>query len=213
MPLLARQVSQERRGQKLGLPSDEDLMEGVRTKDCSALDALFRRYARLVMAVAFRTLRDQGEAEDVVQETFLYLYEKAPLFDAQKGTAKAWIVQVAFHRALDRRSYLARRGFYSGTEIELVSDTLAGMVDFERDLEAKLSCTKLEKAFADLPHTQRQTLQMFFFEGMEMREIAGKLGESLGNIRHYYYRGLERLRMSSFVRKVRSVHFNDSMGR
>jgi RNA polymerase sigma-70 factor (ECF subfamily) len=156
------------------------------------------------MGIAFRALRDRGEAEDAVQETFLYLYRKAALFDAQKGTAKAWIVQVAFHRSLDKKSYLARRGFYFGTEIDSAEDTLLGTTDLDREVGARLNRAKLEEAFAELPHVQRRTLEMFFFEGMEMREIAETLSESLGNVRHYYYRGLERLRKTAFVRKLRN---------
>jgi RNA polymerase sigma-70 factor (ECF subfamily) len=188
-------------------------MERLQVRDSAALDVLFRRYGRLVMGIAFRTLRDHGEAEDTVQETFLYLYQKATLFDAQKGTARAWIVQAAFHRALDRRSYLVRRGFYLGTEVDGVEDTLAGSSDLDREVEAKLNCAKLEEAFTELSHAQRQTLELFFFQGMEIREIADKLSETLGNVRHYYYRGLERLRATAFVRKLRSVQGSGTLGR
>jgi RNA polymerase sigma-70 factor (ECF subfamily) len=184
-------------------PSDEELMERLCVRDSKALDALFRRYARLVMNIAFRTLRDHGEAEDTVQETFLYLYRKAALFDPRKGPAKAWIVQVAVHRSLDKKSYLGRRGFYLGTEIDSVNDTLMGATDLDREIGAGLDREKLEEAFAELPDSQRRTLEMFFFEGMPLREIAGRMQESLGNVRHYYYRGLERLRKSAFIDKLR----------
>jgi RNA polymerase sigma-70 factor (ECF subfamily) len=203
LPLLAREASVERFGRRERHPSDEDLLERLQVKDPQALDALFGRYARLVMGIALRTLRDHGEAEDTVQETFLFLYRKAALFDAQKGTAKAWIVQVAFHRALDKRSYLARRGFYVGTDIDMMGDTLKAQTDLDQEVGSRLNRAKLEEAFTELPHAQRQTLEMFFFEGLELREIAGKLNESLGNVRHYYYRGLERLRATGFVRTLR----------
>jgi RNA polymerase sigma-70 factor (ECF subfamily) len=184
-------------------PSDEELMERLRERDSKALDTLFGRYARLVMSIAYRTLRDHGEAEDTVQEIFLYVYRKAALFDPGRGTAKAWIVQVAVHRSLDKKSYLGRRGFYLGTEIDSVDDTLLGATDLDREIGAGLDRVKLEQAFAELPDAQRRTLEMFFFEGMELREIAGTINEPLGNVRHHYYRGLERLRKSAFVRKLR----------
>src|SRR5258708_6739695 len=134
LPLLVRESSEGRDERQERLPSDEDLMERLRAQDSNALDSLFRRYARLVMSIAFRALRDHGEAEDAVQETFLYLYRKAALFDAEKGSAKAWIIQVAFHRALDKKSYLARRGFYFGTEIDSADDTLLGNTDLDREV-------------------------------------------------------------------------------
>jgi RNA polymerase sigma-70 factor, ECF subfamily len=213
LPLLACEASEERHARHERQPSDEDLMERLRGQDPEALDALFRRYARLVMGIAFRTLRDYGEAEDAVQETFLYVYRKAALFDAQKGTAKAWIVQVAFHRSLDKKSYLARRGFYFGTEIDSMADTLIGKTDLDREVGSRLNRVKLEEAFAELPREQRRTLEMFFFEGMDMREIASTLSESLGNVRHYYYRGLERLRATTFVRRLRNEQIIDTRRR
>jgi RNA polymerase sigma-70 factor (ECF subfamily) len=213
LPLLVRESSEARDERQERLPSDEDLMERLRAQDSNALDSLFRRYARLVMSIAFRALRDHGEAEDAVQETFLYLYRKAALFDAEKGSAKAWIIQVAFHRALDKKSYLVRRGFYFGTEIDSADDTLLGNTDLDREVGARLNRAKLVEAFAELSHVQQRTLEMYFFEGMDLREIASNLGETLGNVRHYYYRGLERLRTSAFIRKLRNEQSIDTRRR
>jgi len=178
-------------------------MAGLWEKDSNALEALFGRYSRLVMGIAFRILRDHSEAEEVVQEVFLYLYQKAALFDPAKGMAKAWIVQIAFSRALDRKAHLSRRGFYVGTEIESVTDTLMGNVDFEKEIGAKLDIEHLQGAFEDLTHMQRRTIELFYFEGMELREIGEKLHEPFANVRHHFYRGLERLRKSPSVLRLR----------
>lgn len=191
----------ETRGERQ--PSDEELMARLCARDPRALDALFRRYARLVMSIACRTLGDHGEAEDLVQETFLYIYRKAALFNAHKGPARGWIVQIAVHRSLDKRSYLDRRGFYFGTKIDSVNDTLLGPTDLDREIGAGLNRAKLESALAELPHWQRRTLEMSFFEGLELREVAARINEPLGNVRHHYYRGLERLRKSAFIQKLR----------
>jgi RNA polymerase sigma-70 factor (ECF subfamily) len=183
--------------------NDEDLMARVRLRDAEALDALFERYSRLVLGIALRILRNHGEAEDTVQETFFYLYKRAELFDPAKGSVKAWIVEVAFHRALDRKLHLGRRGYYLGTEVDSVDDTLLGATDLDREIGARIIRTQLERAFAELPEAQRRTLEMFYFEGLEFREIAEELDAALGNIRHHYYRGLERLRKSAFVGALR----------
>ena len=180
-------------------PEDEELMIKLRARNPDALGELCERYSRFVMGIAFRILRDVGEAEDTVQETFFYLYRKAGAFDPAKGSAKAWILQVAYHRAVDRKLYLRRRGFYLSTEIDSVLDTMAGPTDLDREIDAVLNRSQLEQAFADLPEVQRRTLEMFYFDGLELREIAAALNEALGNVRHYYYRGLERLRRSAFV--------------
>jgi|ERR1700730_3163690 RNA polymerase sigma-70 factor (ECF subfamily) len=186
-------------------PTDEEVMASLQLQDSNALEILFDRYSRLVLSIARGIIRDAGEAEDVVQEVFFYLYKKAMLFDASKGSAKNWILQIALHRALDKKSHLARRGFYVGTEIGALDDTLLGATDLDREIDAKLNRVQLERAFEQLPEIQRLTLEMFYFEGLELREISEKLNEPLGNSRHHFYRGLERLRKSAFVQRLRGT--------
>ena len=184
-------------------PSDEEVMARLQSNDSAALEILFGRYARLVLAIARGIVRDSGEAEDVLQEAFFYLYKKSLLFDGSKGSAKNWIIQIALHRALDRKSHLTRRGFYAGTDIGALGDTLMGETDLDREIGAKLNRVQLERAFEQLPEMQRLTLELFYFEGLDLREISKKLNQPLGNSRHHFYRGLERLRKSAFVQRLR----------
>ena len=185
------------------VPSDEEAMARLQSSHSDALEILFARYSRLVLSVARGVVRDPGEAEDVVQEVFFYLYKKSNLFDGSKGSVKNWILQIALHRALDRKSHLARRGFYAGTELESLDDTLAGETDLDREIASKLDRVQLEKAFTQLSEVQRKTLGLFYFEGLGLREISEKLNEPLGNTRHHFYRALERLRKSAFVKRLR----------
>jgi RNA polymerase sigma-70 factor (ECF subfamily) len=184
-------------------PTDEELVARIRAGDTSGLEILFERYSRLFMGIGLRILGDYGEAEDIVQEVFVHVHQKAALYDPERGPANKWIVQVAYHRALDRREYLNRRAFYIGTDINSLADTLLGETDLDREIGAKLSRAQLEKAFANLPERQRRTLELFYFEGLDLHEISEKLNEPLPNIRHHYYRGLEKLRGSAFVKKMR----------
>jgi RNA polymerase sigma-70 factor (ECF subfamily) len=186
--------------------SDEELMAGLQARDANALEALFGRYSRLVNSIAFRILHDYSEAEEVVQEAFLYIYQQSNVFNPGKGGAKAWIVQVAYSRALDRRAYLSRRGFYGGTEIDSLGDTLVGKTDVEREIGARINFAHLHRAFEDLTEMQRRTIELFYFEGMELREISERLHEPFGNVRHHFYRGLERLRKSPSVQRLRGNH-------
>ncbi len=183
--------------------SDENLLTALKSKDRESLAELFRRHSRLVFSIGFRILRDAGEAEEITQEVFLFLYQRAELFDEQKGGAKAWLVQVAYHRSYDRQKYLHRRNFYCGTDVGLLADTVVGKSDVERDLASKLSRERLQEAFESLSHRQRLTLELFFFEELDFREIAAHLEESLENVRHHYYRGLQKLRKDAFVKKLR----------
>ena len=93
--------------------SDELLMSQICVGNPEALATLFERYARLTRSVAVRILRDAAEAEDLVQDLFLYIQRKCGIFDSSKSTARSWIVQMAYHRALDRRRYLQSREFYA----------------------------------------------------------------------------------------------------
>ena len=183
-------------------PRDEELMARLRANDSTALDLLFHRYSRLVLHIAVRILHDYGEGEEVVQETFFQVFQNAKFFDSSRGTGKTWIVQIAFHRALDRKSFLARRGFYLSENISSLGETLLGETDLDREVGAKLNRAKLEKAFDELPEMQRRTLESFYFDGLRLKEISEKLNEPLGNVRHHFYRGLERLRKSAFVQRL-----------
>jgi RNA polymerase sigma-70 factor (ECF subfamily) len=78
-----------------------------------------------------------------------------------------------------------------------------GETDLDREIGAKLDCLQLKRAFAELSEMQRLTLELYYFEGLELREIAEKLNEPLGNVRHHCYRGLQRLRKSTFVQRLR----------
>jgi hypothetical protein len=78
---------------------DEALIARVCGSDKEALACLFRRYARLVRGVALRILRDASEADDLLQEVFLFIHRKAAIFDSSKSSARSWIVQMTYHRA------------------------------------------------------------------------------------------------------------------
>jgi len=105
--------------------SDELLLEQVREGAKDALGVLFRRHARSIRNVAYRILRNEAEADDLVQEVFLFIFRKAALFDVEGGAARSWIFQVAYHRAFDRRRYLTSRHFYSTKELEDTAFRLA----------------------------------------------------------------------------------------
>jgi RNA polymerase sigma-70 factor (ECF subfamily) len=104
---------------------------------------------------------------------------------------------------LDRQEYLHRRNFYLGTDAGVLADTLAGTADLERDLASKQSRERLREAFENLTDQQRMTLELFFFEDLTFPEIAERIGESLENVRHHYYRGIQKLRKDAFVKKLR----------
>lgn len=176
--------------------SDESLLSRIASSDNEALTLLFRRYAPLVRGIGRRILRDNGEAEDLVQEVFLYLHDKAGVFDSSKSSARSWIVQVVYYRAIARRRYLASRHCQDRLAQQSVSveTPMAEAGDGSRSEVALFSSAVVSEVWQTLTEAQRETLQLFFFEGFTLSEISAKLGQPAGNIRHHYYRGLERLR-------------------
>jgi RNA polymerase sigma-70 factor (ECF subfamily) len=184
--------------------SDELLLSRTSSGDKEALGLLFLRYARPVRNIGQRILRDDTEAEDLVQDLFIFIQRKCSIFDSSKSSAGSWIVQMAYQRAIERRRYLATRHFYTHEEIQNSASAVVGMPTAEHDYspEAVFGRNGLEKVLGALSEDQRETLRLHFFEGYTLAEISVKLGQPLGNVRHHYYRSLDKLRKQMFRRKV-----------
>src|SRR5580704_5315176 len=176
--------------------SDEVLLSNVARGDQQALGCLFERYGRLLRSIAARILGDCSEAEDLVQDLFLFIHRKSAIFDCSKSSARSWIVHMAYHRAISRRRYLVTRQFYAHKKVESIAEQVVGAVTTENDYsaEAVFGRNGLEKVMEALSEDQRKTLQLHFFEGYTLAEISEKLGQPHGNVRHHYYRGLAQLR-------------------
>ena len=179
---------------KLVRVDDADLLTRAQAGDTNAVALLFDRYSRLVLAIGFRVLRDRGEAEDLVQDTFLRLCQRPNTFDASKGSARTWMFQFAYRRALDRRAYLMRRCFYSDGESSRLARAVEEATTGNDRLTASLIGDEIHAAFETLSTKQRATLELFFFENFNLREVAERIGESFENTRNHYYRGLRQLR-------------------
>jgi RNA polymerase sigma-70 factor (ECF subfamily) len=108
---------------------------------------------------------------------------------------------MAYHRALDRRRYLKVREFYAQPYFQADSAQVVGKPTTESDYsaEAVFGRNGLEKIMNALSADQRETLRLYFFDGYTLAEVSEKLGQPLGNIRHHYYRALDKLRKEMFA--------------
>jgi RNA polymerase sigma-70 factor, ECF subfamily len=185
-------------------PSDETLLTVLQAGEQEALGCLFQRYARVVRSVAARILRDAEEAEDLVQDLFLFIQRKCAIFDSSKGSARSWIIQMAYHRSIERRRYLTSRQFYARMDVESGTHRMVGTPTAESDYsaEAVFGRNGLAKVLKSLTDDQRETLRLYFFDGYTLSEVSQKLGQPLGNVRNHYYRGLDRLRKQMFGNPV-----------
>jgi RNA polymerase sigma-70 factor (ECF subfamily) len=162
--------------------SDEVLMVRIVDGDKEALGCLFHRYARLVRAVGYKILRNDSEADDLLQDLFLFIHQKSTMFDSSKSSARSWIVQMAYHRAIDRRRYLDSRHFYIQVDLEDVGNELSSPGTttgrYENSIEEVLGRVGLRKVFGVLSEIQRQTLGLHLLDGFTFEEIAVKLDQS-----------------------------------
>ena len=187
--------------------SDGALLARVKSGDSSALGVLFQRFSRPIRSIGRRILRDDGEADDLVQDVFLFIQRRSSVFDSSKSSAGSWIIQMAYQRAIERRRRLATRHFYNRADLQSTAGHVVGIPTMEHDYsaEAVFGRNGLEKIMRELSEPQRETLRLFFFEGYTLSEISVKMGQPLGNIRNHYYRALEKLRQHMFGRKVPGV--------
>lgn len=170
--------------------TDDELMRHLAAGHDDALTVLFDRYHRLVLKVSLQIVRDPGEAQDVTQEVFLQLYRTAVRFDPAKGTSKMWILRAAYRRSLNRRQYLALRGFYVRDLPESLEEEAVPAFALNLTESRTLALDLVQR----LGGRRRKVVELVIFEGLTMQEIAQQLGDSLSNIRHHYYRGVDQLR-------------------
>jgi RNA polymerase sigma-70 factor, ECF subfamily len=188
---------------QLSALSDEQVMAQLKAGCNDALAVLFDRYHRLVLSIALKIVRDQAEAEDVTQVVFLEIFRAVAQFDPSKGTTKIWILQYAYHRAINRRQQLNARSFYNSTDIEEMDAVLSEATpSHSRFSETELRHL-VQQGLATLNSSQKRVIELATYNGLSMKEIADKTGDSLANVRHHYYRGLKKLR--SFVTATREA--------
>jgi RNA polymerase sigma-70 factor, ECF subfamily len=181
--------------------NDEDLMAHLQGGCNDALAVLFDRYYRLVLSISLKIVRDPGEAEDVMQTVFMEIFRAAAQFDPAKGTTKVWILQYAYHRAINRKQHLNARKFYSQTDLEEVETGMTETVPTIGRFTPPELKQLLHQGLKTLNGPQKQVVELASYDGLSMREIADKTGDTLSNVRHHYYRGLQKLR--SFVGQTR----------
>jgi RNA polymerase sigma-70 factor, ECF subfamily len=176
--------------------SDEDLVAQLVAGKHDALTVLVGRYSGMVFSIARRALKDNGEAEETVQQVFLDIYKAANQFDRDKASFKTWLLQFAYHRAINRKKHLAAKGFY--TTEELVEELLPIAVYLGAGQTLQLAAPEfrflIDQLLKTIQPRQRQTIEMTFFDGLTAEEISRQTGETPAVVRHNLYRGLSKLR-------------------
>jgi RNA polymerase sigma-70 factor (ECF subfamily) len=166
---------------------------GNRDRDCFA--RLYDRYSSVLFSIALRILNDTELAEDVLQEVFLQIWEKAPTYDPERGKPLTWAVTLTRNRSIDRLRSVQRRYRLQDEAREEAKAT-----DFFTDVDSAGNVERLEKseilrkAVKELSKEQRQAIELAFFSGLTQSEVAEQLGEPLGTIKARIRRGMMKLR-------------------
>jgi RNA polymerase sigma-70 factor, ECF subfamily len=181
-----------------GEVTDEFLMARIQAKDEAALATLYKRHTPLLRTVIARVVHNEHDVDDLLQEVFLELWNRADHYDEGKGKALGWIVTLARRRAIDR---IRRRQAYARAEERLRLETEhepqhVRHHGIEEDVNAADRAEIFKKLLAQLPVAQREALQLAYFRGMSQREIAAKTGIPLGTI---------KTRLELAVRKIRTA--------
>ncbi len=169
-------------------PAEEQrLMARIAAGDQEAFRALYERYVDLVYSMALKVMRDPAAAEDVVQDVFLRIWQRADRFDASRGRLATWLLSVARNRAID----LLRR--------DKRQRTVANALDEARDDSALVAHWYAERdAFVHLsldilPPEQRQCIELAFFYGLSHNDIAEMLQLPLGTVKSRIRLGMQKL--------------------
>jgi RNA polymerase sigma-70 factor, ECF subfamily len=155
---------------------DAALVAGIQSGDEDAMGRFFQRYSGIVYSVAFRVLKDSGEAEDVVQEIFVQVWKNPDAFVMGRGSLGGWLVVVARNRAIDM---LRRR--HPTDPVELFA--LPASTNLANDAERSVLLEKIRVAMDTLPAEQQKSVELAFFEGLSHSEIAQKTGDPLGTVK------------------------------
>lgn len=174
-------------------------MDAVRRRSGDALQALFERHASRVFAVARRILRNESEAEDVLEEVFWELWSRADRFDAGRGSPVSYMMLLTRSRALDRLRSRQRREERAAcvgdlADLERLTGARAPTPSPLEHAALRAQALRVHQALEELRPDQRRALELSFFDGFTHVEIAEQLGLPLGTVKTHIRRGLGVLR-------------------
>ena len=178
-----------------GAPSDLELMQAIQREDPDALSQLYDRYNGILKALILRVIHNEAEAEDLLQEIFMEIWNQAKNFSAQKGKPLGWMVTLARRRAIDglrKKQAYARAGERLQNETEQQPDA---WVNNATQDEINFSDTRVlvREVINTLPAPQQQAIELAFFRGMSQREIAANTNTPLGTVKTRLELGLKKI--------------------
>ncbi len=158
--------------------SDADLMERLAAGERAALGELYVRHCRRAQVIALRILRSVSDAEEVVHDVFLELWQRSTLFDRSRGSVGSYVSMLARSRALDRVRSLGR----ARTEYRQEMDMLPAEPE-RNEPEARMDAARVRIALDALAEPQRAVVELAYFEGLSSSEISERLQVPVGTVK------------------------------
>ena len=177
----------------LRFKDESDLVRRLKERDPHAMSDLYDRYGRLAYSLIYRIVRNGAAAEDLVQETFLRVWNRVQSFDRQKGALGPWILTVARNRAIDYLRSIDGRMSAGALELDKVENP-ALFSEFSDNALSIDRARRLKSAFEKLNTNQRMVIELAYFEGLSQTEMAAQMKQPLGTVKTWVRSALKILR-------------------
>jgi len=171
--------------------TDEELVRQIADGDREAFAALYDRCAAILFGIVLRIVRDPAEDEDVLQEVFLQIWQRASGYDARRGRVVPWLTLLARSRALDR---FRTRSHRDRTAAQAAAEPAPPAADVADEVIVGQGGWVVRRALEEISEEQRTALSLAYFEGLTQSEIAARLQKPLGTVKTHTRVGLMRLR-------------------
>ena len=174
---------------------DENLLTLIAHGDKDALECFYEKYSTQVFSLARYMLKDEAIAEEIAQDVFLAVWQKAGTFKANRGSPKGWLMSIAHHRVIDHvRSAKRARASMDRMAQEMVSLEKLYQVRTEDEALRNIESQEIAKALQSIPEAQRTVILMSYFQGYSQSEISEILDQPLGTVKTRIRLGMQKLR-------------------
>lgn len=178
----------------LNAGSDRELAGRLKRREPQAMGELYDRYGKLVYSVILRVVKESGVAEDLTQETFVRIWNRAQFIDDEKGSLAAWVLTVARNRAIDYLRSVEGRVAQRTSEFDPALEHPSHFVDLESDIVNSDRARVLRGAMQKLNANQRVVIEMAYYEGLSQSEMAERMKQPLGTVKTWVRSALRVLR-------------------
>lgn len=174
---------------------DTELVRNIASGDKTALAQLYDRYAPTLLSLGQRFLGSRDDAEDLIHDLFIEVWQRADSYDPQRGSVRTWLLLRTRSRALDRLRSSAWRLFL-GSESPEKADALRDSQAQDEDLLRRATEDQVRNAVLVLSAEERGLVELIYVKGCSLSEVAGQLDAPLGTVKSRLSRLLGKLRRS-----------------